>query len=219
MVQRYIGEDYRTIVGVVSDAKDHGVAQEVPHVVFMPFTQMPIVDALFVRTAEPNTVVRSVIEQIRDIDAGQPVVDVATLAQVRLDSISPQRLNATLVGVFALLALSVAAVGVAGVLAFGVSQRTREFGIRAAFGADRPSLMRVVLQEGAQLALFGLAIGLGASFVFSRLIAGLLYDVAPTDPRTLGVVAVVLTAVALFASAIPAWRASEVDPVDALREG
>ena len=219
MVKRYIGHDYRTIVGVVSDAKDYGVAAEVPHVVFNPFHQVTLADALFVRTAEPDAVIRPVIQQIRELDPQQPVVDIATLAQIRADSISPQRLNATLVGAFAFLALAVAAVGVAAVLAFGVSQRTREFGIRAAFGADRGLLMGVVLKEGAQLALLGLAIGLAASLMFSELISGLLHEVAATDLQTLGLVALILVAVALIASAIPAWRASEVDPVEALREG
>ena len=127
-------------------------------------------------------------------------------------------MNAALVSSFALLALTVAAVGVAGVLAFGVSQRTHEFGIRAAFGADRSQLMQVVLREGAVLALCGLAIGLVASFIFAELISGLLHDVVPTDVGTLGVVAVLLTVVALVASAAPAWRASEIDPVQALQE-
>jgi ABC-type antimicrobial peptide transport system permease subunit len=145
-------------------------------------------------------------------------LNLGTLAQIRSESISPQRLNAALVGAFALLALTVAAVGVAGVLAFGVSQRTHEFGVRAALGADRSVLIGVVLKEGAGLALFGLAIGLAASLVLSGLISGLLYHVTPTDVGTLGVVALLLTLVALLASAVPAWRASEIDPVQALRE-
>jgi len=132
--------------------------------------------------------------------------------------ISSQRVNAALVGAFAFLALTVAAVGVAGVLAFGVSQRTHEFGVRAALGANRSLLMRVVLKEGALLALFGLALGLAASLFFAELVSGMLYDVAPTDVATLGLVALTLILVALLASAVPAWRASEIDPVQALRE-
>ncbi|HSR68788.1 MAG TPA: FtsX-like permease family protein, partial [Acidobacteriota bacterium] len=213
-----VSEDYRTIVGVVSDAKDYGVAEDVPHVVFNPFSQMTLGGALFVRTDQPDTVTRPIINEIRKLDAQQPVVDIATLAQIRSESISPQRLNATLVGAFAILALSVAAVGVAGVLAFGVSQRTRELGIRAALGADRALLVRTVLKEGGLLALLGLVLGLTASLLFTELIAGLLHDVTPTDVWTLGVVALLLTAVALLASALPAWRASNIDPVQALRE-
>ena len=215
---QYIGEDYRMIVGVVSDAKDYGVAADVPHVVFNPVTQFTIVSSLFVRTPQPEMVVRSILSEIRELNPEQPIEDVATLAEIRTESISAQRLNATLVGVFAFLALSVAAVGVAGVLAFGVSQRTHEFGVRAALGADPSLLMRVVLKEGAQLALFGLAIGLAASLFLGQLISELLHDVAPTDLGTLGLVAFLLTLVALLASAVPAWRASEIDPVQALRE-
>ncbi len=214
-----VTEEYRTIVGVVSDAKDYGVAEDVPHVAFNPVTEVvPLASSLFVRTAQPDIVVRPILDLIRELDPQQPVVDVGTLAHIRSESISPQRLNAALMGVFAILALTVAAVGVAGVLAFGVSQRTHEFGVRAALGADRSVLMQVVLKEGGLLALIGVAIGLGASFFFAKLISGLLHDVAPTDVGTLGVAALLLTLVALLASAVPAWRASEIDPVQALRE-
>jgi predicted permease len=213
-----VSEEYRTIVGVVSDVKDYGVAEDVPYVAFNPVTEVPLASSLFVRTAQPDMVVQSILDLIRELDPQQPVVDVATLAQIRSESISPQRLNAALMGAFAFLALTVAAVGVAGVLAFGVSQRTHEFGVRAALGADRSLLMQVVLKEGALLALFGVAIGLAASFFFAGLISGLLHDVAPTDVGTLGLVALLLTLVALLASAVPAWRASEIDPVQALRE-
>jgi predicted permease len=213
-----VTQEYRTIVGVVSDAKDYGVAEDVPYVAFNPVTEVPLAGSLFVRTAKADVVVRPILDLIHEIDPEQPVVDVGTLAQIRSESISPQRLNAALMGAFAVLALTVAAVGVAGVLAFGVSQRTHEFGVRAALGADRSVLMRVVLKEGARLALFGVAIGLAASLLFAGLISGLLHGVAPTDVGTLGVAALLLTLVALLASAVPAWRASEIDPVQALRE-
>jgi predicted permease len=210
--------EFRTIVGVVSDVKDYGVAEEVPQVIVNPVTEVPLASSLFVRTAEPDSVRRLILDRIRRIDPGQAVVDVGTLAQIRSEAISPQRLNATLVGAFAFLALVVAAVGVGGVLAFGVSQRTHEFGVRAALGANRSGLMQVVLREGAFLALFGVGAGIAASFLLAGLISGLLHDVKPTDPTTLGAAALGLTAVAIVASAIPAWRASEIDPVQALRE-
>jgi ABC-type antimicrobial peptide transport system permease subunit len=216
-----LSEEYRTIVGVVSDAKEYGVAEDVPYVVFNPVTELPLASSLFVRTAQPDMTDRAVgpiLDLIREIDPEQPVVDIATLAQIRSDSISPQRLNAALMGAFAILALTVAAVGVAGVLAFGVSQRTHEFGVRAALGADRSVLMQVVLKEGALLALVGVAIGLAASFFFAGLISGLLHDVKPTNIGTLGFVAILLTLVSLLASAVPAWRAAEIDPLQALRE-
>ncbi|HJS75128.1 MAG TPA: FtsX-like permease family protein, partial [Vicinamibacteria bacterium] len=213
-----VTQEYRTIVGVVSDVKDYGVAEAVPYVAFNPVTEVPLAGSLFVRTAQADSVVRPIRDLIHEIDPQQPVVEVGTLAQVRSESISPQRLNAALVGIFAFLALTVAAVGVASVLAFGVSQRTHEFGVRAALGADRSRLMHIVLKEGALLAVLGVGIGLSASFFFSGLLSGMLRDVRSTDPGTLGVVALLLTLVALLASAVPAWRASEIDPVQALWE-
>jgi ABC-type antimicrobial peptide transport system permease subunit len=213
-----VTEEYRTIVGVVSDVKDYGVAEAVPYVAFNPVTEVPLAGSLFVRTAQADSVVRPIRDLIHEIDPQQPVVEVGTLAQVRSESISPQRLNAALVGIFAFLALTVAAVGVASVLAFGVSQRTHEFGVRAALGADRSRLMHIVLKEGALLAVLGVGIGVSASFFFSGLLSGMLHDVRSTDPGTLGFVAILLTLVALLASAVPAWRASEIDPVQALWE-
>jgi predicted permease len=121
-----VTEEYRTIVGVVSDAKEYGVAEDVPHVVFNPVTEVvPLVSSLFVRTAQADAtdrIVRPILDLIRELDPEQPVVDVATLAQIRSESISPQRLNAALMAAFAFLALAVAAVGVAGVLAFRVER-------------------------------------------------------------------------------------------------
>ncbi len=218
-ILRFIGvsDEWRTIVGVVLDSKDYGVDHRVPHLVFHPFAQEPAANTLFLRTSRPASVVRSAIGIIRGLDPDQPVVNVATLANVRSEAIAPQRLNATLVGVFALLALAIAAVGVAGVLAFHVSQRTRELGIRAALGADRLRLMRTIVTEGAALTLAGLIIGSVAAAWMTSLISGLLFEVAPTDPTTFGAVAVVLTVVALAASSIPGWMASKVDPAEALR--
>jgi predicted permease len=211
-------EEFWTIVGVVSDAKEYGVAEDVPHVIFNPANLMPFANSLFVRTTQPDALVRPIVGEIRKLNPEQPIEEIATLAQVRSESISSQKLNATLVGVFALLALTVAAVGVAGVLAFGVSQRTHEFGVRAALGADRPLLMRLVLKEGVLLALSGVAIGLLGSFFVAELISGLLHEVAPTDAATLLLMALLLTSVAALAAAVPAWRASETDPVQALRQ-
>src|SRR5262249_43390276 len=131
--------------------------------------------------------------------------------------IGPQRLNATLLGGFGLLALVIAAVGVAGVLAFGVSQRVHELGIRAALGADRWRLLRMVLVEGGSLAAVGMLIGVAVALAGSQLLSGLLFGVAATDAPTFGGAALVMMAVAVVASLAPAWRASSVDPARALR--
>jgi ABC-type antimicrobial peptide transport system permease subunit len=142
---------------------------------------------------------------------------VQTLEEIRDETIAPQRLNAALIGLFAVLALAIATVGVAGVLAFSVSQRTNELGIRLALGAERRGILRMILREGAVMALVGLAIGGLIAVPLSGLLKGLLFGVEPIDPPAIGFAAVLLVAVALAASAIPARRATAVDPMTALR--
>ena len=133
------------------------------------------------------------------------------------EDIAPQRLNATLFSAFAILALMVAGVGVLGVFAFSVTQRTKEFGIRLAMGAEERQVLRMVLGEGARLVLVALVIGGVASVLLSRFLSGLLFEIEPTDPTTFVVVGVLLSGVALLAAFVPARRATRVDPIDALR--
>lgn len=212
------GTDWKTIVGVVSDSRDYGLDQEAIHAVFQPYAQEPIGTGILVRTVgAPAAVARDVIAILREIDPDQPVEGVATLEQLKADSIAPQRLNATMFGMFALLALVIAAVGVSGVLAFSVSQRRHEFGIRLTLGAESGTVLRMILREGAVLASIGLLLGGGAALALSRFLSGLLFEVTPTDPMTYGAVAVALLAVAVGASMVPARRATHVDPIDALR--
>ena len=140
-----------------------------------------------------------------------------TLEEIRDETIAPQRLNATLIGLFALLALTIATVGVAGVLAFSVSQRRNELGIRLALGAERRTILKMILGEGAMMAGIGLVVGGLAAIPLSRLLAGLLFGVQPIDPITIAVAALLLVAVALAASWVPARTATAVDPRTALR--
>jgi ABC-type antimicrobial peptide transport system permease subunit len=158
-----------------------------------------------------------VIETIRALDPNRPIDHVQTLEEIRDESIAPQRLNATLIGLFALLALAIATVGVAGVLAFSVSQRTNELGIRLALGAERQVIRRMILREGAAMAAAGLAAGGLAAVPLSRFLAGLLFGVAPADSLTIAGAAVLLFAVALVAAWVPARTATAVDPMTALR--
>jgi putative ABC transport system permease protein len=209
-----VSGEWRTIVGVVSDSKDYGVTAATPQVVYQAATTET---ALLVRTATPASLVNDLIRIVRQVEPDQPIERVATLAERREERTGPERLNATLLAGFGLLALVISAVGVAGVLAFGVSQRFHELGIRAALGADPGRLMRMVVVEGGTLTLLGLVIGGAGAAAGSQLLSGLLFGVAATDALTFTGVAVVMMAVAVTASLAPAWRASSVDPARALR--
>jgi putative ABC transport system permease protein len=207
------------IVGVVADSRADGVEQAPMHTMFQPDIQSFTPSTLLVRTASaaPDALAPRVIETIRQLDPNRPIEHVQTLEELRDETIAPQRLNATLIGLFALLALAIATVGVAGVLAFSVSQRTNELGIRVALGAERRTILRMILGEGASMALVGLVVGGAAAIPLSRLLEGLLFGVEPADPPTIALSAGLLIGVALIASWIPARRATAVDPIAALR--
>ena len=217
---RFIGIDpgWRTIVGIVADARDFALDQLPAKTVYQPVAQEVWGSSLLIRTAnEPRAITESVRRIVRDLDANQPIENVQTLAELRAGATAPKRLNATLVGAFAMLALLIAAVGVGGVLAFSVSQRTHEIGVRLSLGADQARVRGMVLKEGAVLLAAGLIIGGVIAAGVSRFLSGLLFEVQSTDPLTFTGVALVLAAVALGASWFPAWRASRVEPVTALR--
>jgi putative ABC transport system permease protein len=176
------------------------------------------VSTLLVRTGGPTQAVSGrVVETIRSLDPNRPIDHVQTLEEIRDETIAPQRLNATLIGLFALLALAIAMVGVAGVLAFSVSQRTNELGVRMALGAEPQSILRMILGEGVAMALIGLVVGGVAAVPLSTMLKGLLFGVQAADPATIVSAAALLVGVALFAAWIPARRAMAVDPMTALR--
>ncbi len=137
--------------------------------------------------------------------------------EVIAGSLATRRFSMTLLNAFAVVALLLASVGLYGVISYLVGQRTREFGIRLALGARRPDILRLVLNHGMKMALGGVALGLVAALGMTRLLAGMLYGVSATDPATFAVIALVLTAVGLLACFVPAWRATKVDPLVALR--
>jgi predicted permease len=206
------------IVGVVADSRADGVDQEPMHTMFQPDTQSFAPSTLLVRTSgASDRLAPRVIETIRQLDPDRPIDHVQTLEEIRDETIAPQRLNATLIGMFAALALAISTVGVAGVLAFSVSQRTNELGIRVALGAERGTILRMILGEGAAMALVGLVVGGMAAIPLSALLKGLLFGVEPADPLTIALSAVLLVGVALVASWIPARRATVIDPITALR--
>jgi putative ABC transport system permease protein len=154
---------------------------------------------------------------VRALDPNLPVADVRTMSDVVDATLSTPRFTGILLGIFAALALILSAIGIYGVLSYVVSQRSREIGIRVAIGAQRSQVMKLVLRNGLSLALSGVVIGVALAAWAAQLMRGLLYDIRPGDPSTFIVVALVLAAVAVLASFVPAWRASRVDPVVVLK--
>lgn len=210
-----------TVVGVVGDIRAEGLDQPATPVIFVDYRQRGLVGnsapAIVLRTSlAPSAIVPSARAIFRQMDPNIPV-DFSTYAQALGGWISEKRFLLLLAGVFAGAALLLAAVGIYGLIAHSVTQRTQEIGIRMALGAQRGNVLRMIVVEGARLAAIGLAIGIAASFAVTRLISSLLYSVKAYDPLTFVVVAVLLAAVALLASYIPARRAMRVDPIVALR--
>ena len=217
---------WATIVGVVADERHSGMTGLVREKFFIPHVQWPVATAggdairsvfVVVRTAgEPLAAAGAVRQELRQIDANVPVANVRSMNEVVAVALRTPRLTGFLLGVFGAIALSLAAVGVYGVLAHQVAQRTQEIGIRLAIGADRSQILCLVLKQGLSLAVVGLAIGLPAALALTRLMQGLLYEVAPNDPLTFVVVTAVLLLIALAASVLPARRATRVSPHTAM---
>jgi ABC-type antimicrobial peptide transport system permease subunit len=181
--------------------------------------QVPPVEAriLIRSTLDPRLLGERVRTAVQNVEPGQPVESIHTLDDARHASLAPTRMTATLLSLFAGIALVISAVGIGGVVGSSVSQRTREFGVQMALGAERRQVLLSVLGEGLTLALAGLALGLALSLVLSRSLGGLLYGVAQHDLLTLASVAFVLLLVTLAACFMPARRAASVDPMLALR--
>jgi putative ABC transport system permease protein len=165
----------------------------------------------------PLSVSRPVQEALLAGDAQLPAMSVRTMEQLTLSSTARQNFALLLLGVFAAIALLLATVGIYGVISYSVAQRTREIGIRMALGAERADVVRLVVGQGLGLTLIGIAAGLAGAFALTRFLVSLLYGVKPTDPLTFISVSLVLTGAALLACYIPAWRATKVDPMEALR--
>jgi len=208
-----------TIAGVVGDVK--GAALDVASIpqMYRPLSQHPVrTMTLVIRTsADPMSVVSDVRRQLFALDKDRPLYHVAAMEQIVSDSVARRRFDLLLLAVFAALALALAAVGIYGVMSYSVAQRTHEIGVRLALGARRGDVLRLVARQGLTLALAGIAIGLAASLVLTRLISGLLFSVRATDPITYAGVSLLFACVAVVASFVPAHRATRVDPMVALR--
>jgi predicted permease len=211
-----------TIAGVVADLRYTKLDAHPAPETYVPYRQAIYVGSMdiMVRTAgDASAMAQTIRKLVADLDSTQPVWDVQTVEQALADSIAPRRFNLLLLGVFAAVALALALVGIYGVMGYLVTQRTHEIGVRMALGARRGEVVRMVVRQGMSTTAAGIAVGIIAALALTRVMGSLLYDVAPTDGPTFGVVCAVLALAALLACCLPALRASQVDPVVALRYG
>ncbi len=211
---------WRQIVGVVGDVKDRGLAGTAEPVYYVPYDQLPLSSTLTLiarAKGNPQGLVSLVRSEMASVAPNMPLYNIETMEQYLASSSAQARFNTVLLGIFAGLALLLAAVGLYGVVSYSVSQRTQEIGIRMALGAEKRDVLRMVVGQGLKLALIGVAMGIFGALALTRLLTSMLYGVKPTDPLTFIAVSLVLIAVALLACYIPARRAAKVDPMVALR--
>jgi putative ABC transport system permease protein len=212
-----------TIVGVAGDVRHFGLNQPDEPAIYTPYAQTAFPwkrwQYLVVRsnTESPASVVEAVKKQVWSVDSQIPMTKVRAMTDVVAASMTPQRFNMTLLGIFAAVALLLACVGIYGVISYSVTQRTHEIGIRMALGARERDVLRMVLGQGMLLTVIGVAIGLLAAFALTRVMATMLFGVTATDPLTFASVSALLAAVALLSCYLPARRATRVDPMTALR--
>lgn len=209
-----------SIVGVVGRVKMEGLSQDSNRVQgYFPFAQIQngSMTVIIKGSGDPNQLVAAAREQVKAVDPDQPIYGVRTMDEIRAESVAPERLNLTLLSLFAGIALVLAVVGIYGVMSYTVTQRTHEIGIRMAIGAQPRDVFKMVLGQGMMLALIGVGVGLVGAFGLTRLMATMLFGVEPTDPTTFAGIALLLTGVALVACYIPGRRATKVDPVVSLR--
>ncbi len=208
-----------TVVGIVGDTKQYGLGAATRWEVYLTYLQHPTENfRIVVRTAaRPEDLAAAVKSEIHALDPDVPISELETMRQVVSDSVGSRRVTMLLLGLFAALAIALAAVGIYGVISYSVGQRTHEFGIRMALGAERSDVLRLVLGKGLRLAALGVGAGLAGAFALTRFLSSLLFGVQPTDPIVFGGVALLLSVIALLASYIPARRATKVEPTVALR--
>jgi putative ABC transport system permease protein len=207
------------VVGVVGDVKHYGLDREPRPEVFMPALQQPFSGmTLVVRTAsDPMGFVDAVRREVLAVDAEQPIYEAKAVADIVAQSVFLPRISMLLVGAFAVSALLLAVVGIYGVVSYSVAERTRELGVRMALGAESGDAIRLVLGRSMALVGAGVVAGLAASLLMTRMLSGLLFEVSPLDPAVFAGVSLLLALAAFMASLVPAWRATRVDPIVALR--
>jgi putative ABC transport system permease protein len=213
------GPDLSEVVGMAADVRNNGLAQDTQAQLYLPFQQLPWGNMnLLVRTAvEPSSLISGVRAQISSVDPDQPVTNIQTVDQLMDSSRAQPRFTMLLLGVFSAAALALAVIGIYGVLSYSVTQRRQELGIRLALGAERGNILGLVVRQGLVLAGAGIAVGLVAALLLTRLMSSLLYKVGALDLTTFALTPLAFLVIALLASYLPALRATEVNPVEALR--
>jgi putative ABC transport system permease protein len=209
----------RQIVGIVADVKVGSLQEQATGTAFVPHQQDPWgVLAYVVRTeGDPKQYVALVRSALNSIDPNIALARVSSMEAIRETALAEPKFNMFLIAGFSVLALMLATIGLFGVIAYAVSQRTREIGIRMALGAQKSQILALVMNRGVRITLLGLALGLGGSLVLSRVLASILFDVRPTDVSIYGGLFVVLGVTAMLATYVPALRATRVEPLTALR--
>jgi predicted permease len=213
-------DEWLTVIGLVGDMRRHGLERKSAAHIYQWYKQARsnTTPDLVVSTAgDPKALAPTLRSVVRSLDESAILSGGTTLEQGLSDQLSPRRFQMSLLGLFAVIALMLASVGLYGVMHYSVAQRTHEIGVRMALGAQPVDLLRMVIGRGVLLGAFGLAVGLSVGWWLTRLISGLLYSVEPSDPQTFAAVSTLLIAVAALASVIPAWRAIKLDPLSALR--
>jgi len=218
---RFSGGEWRTVIGVAGDVHHEALGKKPAPEMYVPYGQVPNVEArptiVLSTSIDPASVTSALRKAVSEVDANVPLDQIETMQQIVSGSVGQSRFRAALLAMFALLALFVASIGLYGVMSYLVTQRIREFGIRMAVGASRGAVLRLVLGQAVKLLSMGICLGLVGAAILARLIASLLFGVAPFDAATIAGVSVLLAVVALVACYIAAQRAANADPMESLR--
>jgi putative ABC transport system permease protein len=208
------------IIGVIADEKIGGLDDDKSAGMYISYAQSTttFMNLVVKGTVNPETLQQAIRHEVQQVDRDQPLTDIRTMEQIKTESVANNRLRTMLLGIFAGIALLLAAIGIYGVISYSVAQRTHEMGVRLALGASRGNILGLIIRNGMLLSGIGLVIGLAGAFALTRLLTTLLFGVTATDPATMGGMAALLVAVALLACYFPARRATVVDPLVALRE-